>query len=131
MRQERRASTAGSDSPKATANASSSSKVASGSTAAVPVGRIEENLADLGIDAGAVDADSRLASRAVERSADEQGDEAAQAATPSAEGAPVIKMRQRKEKKQRPYEGSTGDVVILHVDIIGNTFWDARPWLLA
>jgi hypothetical protein len=47
-----------------------------------------------------------------------------------AEGRP-IKLRQRKEKKRRPYEGLTGDVVVLHLDIIGEQFWLERPWLLA
>ena len=131
VRQERAASAAISAPNASAADADSSSNVALGSVTPVPVGRVEEKLADLGIDAGAVDAGSQLASKSVERSADEQEEAAAQAATPSAEGAPVIKVRQRKEKKQRPYEGSTGDVVVLHIDIIGNAFWDERPWLLA
>ena len=38
--------------------------------------------------------------------------------------------RQRKEKPARPYEGLTGEVRVLHVDIIRDHFWDDRPWLL-
>ena len=48
--------------------------------------------------------------------------------TPEAEHA---KEKRKKEKKQRPYEGLVGPVVVLHEDIIKDTFWLARPWLLA
>ncbi|WOO82212.1 putative tRNA(His) guanylyltransferase [Vanrija pseudolonga] len=34
-------------------------------------------------------------------------------------------------KKAKPYEGTTGEIVVLHEDIIRNPFWRARPWLLA
>ena len=37
----------------------------------------------------------------------------------------------RKVKKVRPYEGTTGEVTILHEDIIGEGFWNQRPWLLS
>jgi tRNA(His) guanylyltransferase len=40
-------------------------------------------------------------------------------------------MRAKKPKKIRPFEGLTGEVVILHEDIIGDTFWLDRTWLLA
>lgn len=36
----------------------------------------------------------------------------------------------RKVKKVRPYEGTTGEVTVLHEDIIGDGFWNQRPWLL-
>ena len=37
----------------------------------------------------------------------------------------------RKAKRIKPFEGLTGEVVTLHEDIIGDGFWDDRPWLLA
>jgi hypothetical protein len=36
----------------------------------------------------------------------------------------------RKEKKPKPYEGLTGEIEVLYVDIVGDTFWVERPWLL-
>lgn len=33
--------------------------------------------------------------------------------------------------KSKPYDGLTGQVVVLHEDLIKDAFWDARPWLLA
>jgi hypothetical protein len=44
---------------------------------------------------------------------------------------PPRAMRAKKPKKIRPFEGLTGEVVILHEDIIGDTFWLDRTWLLA
>lgn len=38
--------------------------------------------------------------------------------------------RRRREKKVKPYEGISGDVVVLHEDIIKDAFWTQRPWLL-
>ena len=38
---------------------------------------------------------------------------------------------QRRQKKIKAYEGMTGEVVVLHEDIIGDAFWSQRPWLLA
>ena len=37
----------------------------------------------------------------------------------------------RRGKKPRPYEGMTGQVVVVHEDIIGDAFWSQRPWILA
>lgn len=37
----------------------------------------------------------------------------------------------RKQPKLKPYEGISGEIVIVHEDIIKNAFWVARPWLLA
>lgn len=34
-------------------------------------------------------------------------------------------------EKRKPYEGTTGEIAIVHEDIIRNPFWRARPWLLA
>jgi hypothetical protein len=40
-------------------------------------------------------------------------------------------MRGKRPKKIRPYEGLTGEVIVLHEDIIGDGFWKEREWLLA
>jgi hypothetical protein len=39
--------------------------------------------------------------------------------------------RGKRAKKVKPYEGLTGEVEVLHVDIIKDDFWRERPWLLA
>ncbi|ORX40949.1 Thg1 C terminal domain-domain-containing protein [Kockovaella imperatae] len=45
---------------------------------------------------------------------------------------PVDETRpQVKPKRQEQYEGVTGELDILHEDIIKDGFWNARPWLLA
>lgn len=44
---------------------------------------------------------------------------------------PPRTLRAKKPKKVRPFEGLTGEVVILHEDIIGDPFWLDRTWLLA
>lgn len=36
----------------------------------------------------------------------------------------------RKDKKVKAFEGTTGEVVVVHQDIIRDEFWSARPWLL-
>lgn len=33
--------------------------------------------------------------------------------------------------KRKPYEGTVGELVVLHEDIIKDAFWAERPWLLA
>ena len=33
--------------------------------------------------------------------------------------------------KRKPYEGTVGDLVVLHEDLIKDAFWADRPWLLA
>jgi len=38
--------------------------------------------------------------------------------------------RRRREKKAKPYEGISGDVEVLHEDVIKDAFWTQRPWLL-
>lgn len=35
------------------------------------------------------------------------------------------------KRKQKPYDGISGEIVITHEDIIRNPFWKARPWLLS
>ena len=44
------------------------------------------------------------------------------------EGKGEAKGRRRRRVKQ--YEGLTGEVTVLHEDIIRDGFWDERPWLL-
>jgi tRNA(His) guanylyltransferase len=45
--------------------------------------------------------------------------------------ADIVQKRGKRQKKIRPFDGSTGEVVVLHEDIIGDRFWFDRPWLLA
>ena len=33
-------------------------------------------------------------------------------------------------RRPKAYEGLTGEVVVSYEDIIGDRFWDVRPWLL-
>lgn len=45
---------------------------------------------------------------------------------------PPAKFRNRKKDRPRPpQDGTRGHVVVLHVDIIKDGFWNDRPWLLA
>lgn len=39
--------------------------------------------------------------------------------------------QRRKGKKVKPYEGTMGEVEVLHEDIIRDAFWSQRPWLLS
>jgi tRNA(His) guanylyltransferase len=36
-----------------------------------------------------------------------------------------------KSKKRKPYEGTIGDLVVVHEDLIKEAFWAERPWLLS
>lgn len=38
---------------------------------------------------------------------------------------------EKAKRKVKPYEGMTGELVVLHEDIIGDDFWTQRAWLLA
>lgn len=57
----------------------------------------------------------------------------------SADGLPPKKLTNRKllpkKGKNRqpllPFDGTSGKVVVLHVDLIKDAFWAERPWLLA
>ena len=33
--------------------------------------------------------------------------------------------------KRKPYEGTVGELVVLHEDLIREAFWTERPWLLS
>lgn len=33
--------------------------------------------------------------------------------------------------KRKPYEGTVGELVVLHEDLIKEAFWADRPWLLS
>jgi tRNA(His) guanylyltransferase len=35
-----------------------------------------------------------------------------------------------KPKKIKPYEGTSGEMMVLHEDLIKDSFWEERPWLL-
>ncbi|WWD20780.1 hypothetical protein CI109_105257 [Kwoniella shandongensis] len=52
------------------------------------------------------------------------------AATEVTDGPSRPHRTEKKPKKIKPYEGTEGEVVVIHEDIIGNKFWEARPWLL-
>lgn len=46
-------------------------------------------------------------------------------------GSTLVRNAPEKDgKKAKPYEGLTGEVVVLHEDIIRDDFWSLRPWLL-
>lgn len=60
-----------------------------------------------------------------------EGVQVASSGEAAALSIPQGARRGKRPKKVRPYEGLTGDVVVLHEDIIGDGFWTARGWLLA
>jgi tRNA(His) guanylyltransferase len=44
------------------------------------------------------------------------------------------KLQPKKGKNRQPdlpFDGTSGKVVVLHVDLIKDGFWNERPWLLA
>ncbi|WVF67913.1 hypothetical protein IAT40_002675 [Kwoniella sp. CBS 6097] len=49
-----------------------------------------------------------------------------------AEGDQKTGRRRRRGKNEnvKPYEGIDGEVIVVHEDLIGNAFWEQRPWLL-
>lgn len=49
-------------------------------------------------------------------------------AEPRRAGGSTVKKQMAPSK---PYDGISGEIVIVHEDIIRNPFWRARPWLLA
>lgn len=49
-----------------------------------------------------------------------------QAAGGGAERSAKAKARRIKE-----YDGMTGEIIVVHEDIIGDAFWSQRPWLLS
>jgi tRNA(His) guanylyltransferase len=56
---------------------------------------------------------------------------AEEADTPIPTQTPSISTKaKRKEKPKRPYDGTSGDIIVLHEDIIRDGFWNDRPWLL-
>lgn len=48
----------------------------------------------------------------------------------ASQGSEGVMEEGRKTKKVKPFEGITGEIVVLHEDIIGDAFWSHRPWLL-
>ncbi|KAL1412523.1 tRNA-His guanylyltransferase [Vanrija albida] len=53
------------------------------------------------------------------------------ASGPKQAGGSAMPTTEAHAKKAKPYEGTTGEIVVVHEDIIRNPFWRARPWLLA
>lgn len=53
------------------------------------------------------------------------------ASGPKQAGGSAMPTTDAHAQKAKPYEGTTGEIVVLHEDIIRNPFWRARPWLLA
>ncbi|WRT70769.1 uncharacterized protein IL334_007768 [Kwoniella shivajii] len=43
---------------------------------------------------------------------------------------PIQEQKVKTPKKAKPFEGIDGELTIIHEDIIKDTFWDERPWLL-
>ncbi|KAK4689255.1 tRNA(His) guanylyltransferase, partial [Tremellales sp. Uapishka_1] len=37
---------------------------------------------------------------------------------------------EKENKKAKPYEGTMGEIVVVHEDLIGDKFWQEREWLL-
>ena len=42
----------------------------------------------------------------------------------------VPRVMPKSKKRQKSYEGLTGQAVVSSEDIIGDRFWNERPWLL-
>lgn len=44
------------------------------------------------------------------------------------------KLQPKRGKNRQPglpFDGTSGQVVVLHIDLIKDAFWEERPWLLA
>lgn len=52
------------------------------------------------------------------------------AVSASTEGEEAPKENKSKGKR-KPYEGTVGELVVLHEDLIREAFWSDRPWLLS
>ena len=45
---------------------------------------------------------------------------------------PLFGHKQKKKPKATPpYDGTNGEIAVLHVDMVKDEFWNQRPWLLA
>lgn len=61
------------------------------------------------------------------------GVDVAEGDTPEAVAASAptdVRPRSKRGKRVKPYEGLTGQIVVLHEDLIRDAFWSQRPWLL-
>jgi tRNA(His) guanylyltransferase len=61
------------------------------------------------------------------------GVDGAEGDTPEAVAASAptdVRLRSKRGKRVKPYEGLTGQIVVLHEDLIRDAFWSQRPWLL-
>lgn len=50
---------------------------------------------------------------------------------PRAANNPLFGHKQKKKPRPAPpYDGTQGEIEVLHVDMVKDDFWQARPWLL-
>ncbi|KAI5449886.1 tRNA-His guanylyltransferase [Naganishia albida] len=50
---------------------------------------------------------------------------------PRAANNPLFGHKQKKKPRPAPpYDGTQGEIEVLHVDMVKDDFWEARPWLL-
>jgi tRNA(His) guanylyltransferase len=50
---------------------------------------------------------------------------------PRAASNPLFGHKQKKKPRPAPpYDGTQGEIEVLHVDMVKDEFWDERPWLL-
>ncbi|KAJ9126792.1 hypothetical protein QFC24_001824 [Naganishia onofrii] len=62
--------------------------------------------------------------------------DASATAIPSAEDPrrtsnPLFGHKQKKKPRPIvPHDGTNGEIVVLHVDMVKDDFWNERPWLL-
>lgn len=94
--------------------------------------RVDPNPVPVMIDGEAAEAsetNSTAAATPVETDIDDD-DANPRSAGGSAMPSVAENMVGKKPAKRKPYEGTTGEIVVVHEDIIRNPFWKARPWLL-
>jgi tRNA(His) guanylyltransferase len=54
------------------------------------------------------------------------------AVSPDQEKVEAQTQPDKKSKgKRKPYEGTVGELIVLHEDLIREAFWTERPWLLS
>ncbi|KAJ9106296.1 hypothetical protein QFC21_001441 [Naganishia friedmannii] len=74
--------------------------------------------------------------QANETLSEQHNDESSETAIPTAEDArkasnPLFGHKQKKKPRPVvPFDGTNGEVVVLHVDMVRDDFWNERPWLL-
>jgi tRNA(His) guanylyltransferase len=58
-------------------------------------------------------------------------DPLAVSASPAGDGEFKAPVDTKGKGKRKPYEGTVGELVVLHEDLIKEAFWAGRPWLLS